>query len=67
LVAEKDEPNVVEIKTANINFEVEEMDEREIKPDLGLPDVFPDAPPEMSHFDISKLNRTMTMNSQRHG
>lgn len=41
------------------------MDERDIKPDLGLPDVFPDAPPEMSHFDISQLNRTMTMNSQR--
>ena len=32
---------MVEIKTANINFEVEEMEEHELKPDLGLPDEFP--------------------------
>ena len=43
MIIEKDEPktNVVEIKTANINFEVEEMEDLELKPDLGLPDEFP--------------------------
>ena len=43
VIIEKDEPktNVVEIKTANINFEVEEMEDLELKPDLGLPDEFP--------------------------
>lgn len=69
LITEKEEQTVVEIKTANISFEVEELDERELKPDLGLPDVFPEVTDpsqfDPSLFDITKLDRTMTMNSQR--
>ena len=66
VITERDEQKIVQVKTANINFEVEEMDSREIKPDLGLPDVFPEVTEaEKAQFDVSKLNRTMTMGSRR--
>lgn len=66
VITERDEQKIVQVKTANINFEVEEMDPRELKPDLGLPDVFPEVTEaEKAQFDVSKLNRTMTMGSRR--
>jgi len=65
VVVEKEEPEIVEVVISNVQFDEQVLNDETDKIDLGLPDVFPGAEHVSSEFDISKLTRTMTMNSQK--